>query len=396
MRSFFIAIFTLLFMLVIGCTSVVTSVKPISLYKVGNKDNVKSDYLVLDGIPYFLPKSMIHVDITWNANDLNWTVLLTPVIQPDSDNRFMLRPNSNALFDDNINLSVDSNGLLQTVNTTTTDKTVSSLADLVAAAGSALTFGAALAPEGALMIAPKIAPPEGGPPPPPTLSPLPVYSFHGDFEPDPTGIRFFRKDSNDKKDRIPTLYSPPVKAADATTAVSVKADFTLTITPLIKKEDIQSVDAPRDTPIDRIIEIDSKIENVHGIVVRLPVPYQIDVTVQLSENPKSNEKPKYEPSPLMTQSKIIMLPDKANNYVLPISRRYLVSDQTNVTLKDGMIQGIQQSRPSMVAGVVGIPKTILGALLPIPTGIRSTQSTNLQYIDNSIKTKAEIKKLQSQ
>jgi hypothetical protein len=73
-----------------------------------------------------------------------------------------------------------------------------------------------------------------------------------------------------------------------------------------------------------------------------------------------------------------------------------VSDETNVTLKDGMIQSIQQSRPSMVAGVVGIPKTILGALVPIPLQIRQSQSNNLQAIDNSLKAKVDIQKLQSQ
>jgi len=93
-----------------------------------------------------------------------------------------------------------------------------------------------------------------------------------------------------------------------------------------------------------------------------------------------------------------MLPDVNNkqNYILPINRRYLVQDKTNVTLKDGMIQSIQQVRPSMVAGIVGIPKSILSALVPIPLQIRQSQTNNLQAIDSSIKLKKEIKELQSQ
>jgi len=138
MRSSYIAVALIFLIFVTGCTSVVTSVKPISLYE------GKSNYKILDGIPYYLPKSYIHVDIIWNDSDQNWAVTLTPVIIPDEKARFILRPNSNALFDDNITLTVDSNGLLQTVNTTITDKTVASLADLVKAAGNVFTLGTAM------------------------------------------------------------------------------------------------------------------------------------------------------------------------------------------------------------------------------------------------------------
>jgi hypothetical protein len=174
LRSFYITVDVIFSIFVTGCTSVVTSVKPISLYE------AKSNYKILDGIPYFLPKSNIHIDITWSESDLNWTVVLTFVIMPDPDEnaRFILRPNSNGLFDDNITITVDSNSLLQTVNTTITDKTVSSLADLVKAAGNVFTFGAAMPTPYQKRV---MGTPEAGEQP---KLEIVRRTFHGDFDPD--------------------------------------------------------------------------------------------------------------------------------------------------------------------------------------------------------------------
>jgi hypothetical protein len=329
---------------------------------------------------------MIHIDIIWSESDLNWTVTLTPVIIPDEKARFILRPNSNALFDDNITLTVDSNGLLQTVNTTITDKTVASLGELVKAAGNVFTFGAALAPTAPLARA------AGAPQPSPELR-----TFHKDFDP------------HVSPPDIPELLSPRIKITD-NLAYQFSATFKLEIKP--PESSINSEKSPGET-IDRIVEIDSKkdskkedgivgIEKIHGIVVRIPIPYQITITETLrmttTEIIKEGKPPIIIPSQAkeLAQNKIIMLPDINQSYIWPISRRYLVSDQTNVTLKDGMIQSIQLSRPSMAAGVVGIPKTILEALVPLPLQIRQSQVNNLQAIYNTLKTKEDIQKLQSQ
>jgi hypothetical protein len=380
MRSIYITLAIIISIFVTGCTSVVTSVKPISLYE------AKSNYKILDGIPYFLPKSIIHVDIIWSESDLNWTVGLTPVIIPDEKSRFILRPSSNALFDDNITLTVDSNGLLQTVNTTITDKTVSSLGDLVKAAGNVFALGAAMPTMPTFEKAFKERLRAGEPP----KLELVRRSFHGDFDPD-VGLL------------VPSLESPPInKTADPIDQFT--AEFKITTERL--GTPITSEKSPGET-IDRIVEPDSKqgdgtaeIENIHGIVVRIPIPYKITICEKLKlirRGTSGNAIGESKPIELM-QSKIFLLPDTdiQHNCVLPISRRYLVSDQTNVTLKDGMIQTIQLNRPSMVAGVVGIPKTILEALVPIPLQIRQSQVNNLQAIYNTLKTKEDIQKLQSQ
>ena len=345
MQPFLIMVSIFSSLLLLGCAPVFTSETQIS--KINN-------YWVLDGVPYFLPKSKIHIDITWSKDENNWIVSVKPVIQPDDKSpRFILRTDSSALYDDDITIAVDPNGLLQTVNISTTDKTVSSIAGLAAVAGNAFTFGVGLAPAG-LKEGKKRIKKEGKEAPP-----LPS-SFHGDFDPD------------EINPIIPKLQPP---------AIDVSAVFTLKFTSL-GTTPTQRTDISTDAyPLRGLVEASSeKNISIHGIVLRTPVPYKIDITVNNT----------------VTQSAVLMLPDVNQNYVLPINRRCLVQDKTNITLKDGMIQSIQQVRPSMVAGVVGIPKTILEALAPIPLQIRQSQTSNLQAIDSSLKLKSDIKKSQEQ
>jgi hypothetical protein len=60
-----------------------------------------------------------------------------------------------------------------------------------------------------------------------------------------------------------------------------------------------------------------------------------------------------------------------------------------------MLQSYERNRPSMVAGVVGIPKAILSALVPIPLDVRQNQANNVQAIDKTLSGEADIKKLQA-
>lgn len=370
MKLFLILLAILSSLLPFGCTHVVTSEIPVRL------SQVKTNYWVLDGLPYFLPKPKVHVDITWSKDENNWIVNVKPAIQPDDKSQFILRADSNALFDDDVTLSVDQNGLLQTVNVMTTDKTVASIADLVAAIGNVFTFGAGLGPS--IMTKKKIE----------TEAQL-QCSYHGDFDLNKNRDEIklqtppmSKKVMIDKRDSAGKLVKdengkPIQEPQDIPVQYSTKfkLEFKYLGTPPTDKE------TPQDAyPIRGIVEESPEILAIHGIVVRTPVPYEFNVTVDNNT----------------TQSTFIMLPDVKQTYILPINRRYLVQDKTNVTLKDGMIQSIQQVRPSMVAGIVGIPKSILSALVPIPLQIRQSQTSNLQAIDSSLKLKKEIKELQSQ
>jgi hypothetical protein len=94
------------------------------------------------------------------------------------------------------------------------------------------------------------------------------------------------------------------------------------------------------------------------------------------------------------QRQIVFLPDVFHNYVISFDRAPLLKYQTAVTLADGMLQGLKQTRPSIVAGIAGVPKTILGALSPIPLSVQQAQTNMVTAIDNRLKAEADIAKLQ--
>jgi uncharacterized membrane protein YgcG len=62
------------------------------------------------------------------------------------------------------------------------------------------------------------------------------------------------------------------------------------------------------------------------------------------------------------------LPDVNHTRVVKVSRRPLVQDSTTLTLANGIILSRQQVRPSIVMGILGIPKTLITAIAPLPGG----------------------------
>ncbi|MGA9754335.1 MAG: hypothetical protein WBV23_04250 [Desulfobaccales bacterium] len=388
MNLFYIAMAVWLSMILSGCaTPVVTSITPISFYE-KPVENKTPPYMIVDGVPYFLPKSVINVDITWNKDQYNWTVTVASVIQPDEKSKYLLKRISNAWFDDDITFAVDQNGLLQTMNISTADKTVSSITDLATAVGNIFAFGAGLMPMG------PVAMMKGKAEEPPFKDIL--CSFHGEYDP----FKPIEKTIPTLTSPVFQLYEKPVQKWE-----QVSATFDIKIEPL---GDLPLTAIPDQNEIEKIRKMvpsadESEYEEmrkvakdssqaIHGIVVRTPVPCKISITKHEHVITYTDKK---DLDRSETHTCTLMLPDVRRDYILPMNRRYLVTDQTKIALKDGMIQSIQQVRPSMVAGVVGIPKTILCALVPIPLQIRNTQSQSLQAIDTSIKTKADIK-LQSQ
>ena len=84
MNSFYIAMAVGLSMILSGCaTPVVTSITTISFYQ-KQVENKETPYMIIDGVPYYLPKSKINIDITWNKDQYNWTVT---IVSSDSTGR---------------------------------------------------------------------------------------------------------------------------------------------------------------------------------------------------------------------------------------------------------------------------------------------------------------------
>jgi hypothetical protein len=123
-----------------GCASMVTTVKEQAAQPYEPKHTQEN------GVEYFLPKAVVKVVGTWDATSGLWDFTVTPVFGPDVDaGRYKAKRHENPLFDDDLTLAIDSNGLLQTVNGSTTDQSGNVVASLAATAATIYSFGASSA-----------------------------------------------------------------------------------------------------------------------------------------------------------------------------------------------------------------------------------------------------------
>ena len=63
---------------------------------------------------------------------------------------------------------------------------------------------------------------------------------------------------------------------------------------------------------------------------------------------------------------LLFLPDIRRDYYLSLDRSPFVKNDTQITLVKGVVQKVTVSRPSIILGILGVPKTILDALVPLP------------------------------
>jgi hypothetical protein len=113
----------------VGCTIIVTLMTGCETSMVTSRvePKVPANWSSANGVPYYLPKGRIQIDGTWSKDTHEWLVKVSSLIEADQSCRFYLKQKKNYLFDDDLTFSVDSNQLLQTVNGTSADKTVSIL-----------------------------------------------------------------------------------------------------------------------------------------------------------------------------------------------------------------------------------------------------------------------------
>ncbi|MEI9893067.1 MAG: hypothetical protein WDN28_03930 [Chthoniobacter sp.] len=274
----------------------------------------------LKGLPYYLPKGVVLIDGTFDDKAADFTVKISTDIRPDTTVRYRLENASNAMFEDRTTFAVDSNGLLQSIKSSAEDKSTQAIADVVSAAGSAMTFEATLKPN----VTPLVAGP---------VSTIPATAFHysiDPYDPKPITTPWYAI-----KDHAPVQFT-------FTTVVSDQAK-----TSKLKPE-----------------------ANTAGIIVRLPIPFTVTAVEYATAGTEAEKKL------IFQKDSVVLLPDVRRNYLLPIDRVPFVKNETNVVFANGMIQSLEKNRPSVVAGIAAVPKTVLSALAPIPLNIQQNQ-TNL-------------------
>jgi hypothetical protein len=317
-----------------GCGSVVQSTHE------GVPPAEGTDDRQMQGLAYWLPKGAIVIEGKWDKENTDWTITVTPVIEADTSSpHWRLRRNVNYLFEDNVSLEVDAKtGLLKTVAGTSEDKTAAIVAEGLAVAAKAMTFGAAGGGPGAMFRSTK-----GAPTWTPCGEPVPLV---GSFR-----YRIDNLPGDEGQETCETLaVQSPTSTSTSTSAASVSPTPSPTPTAttitrlyniLVRRESKRDLRPTKQ--LDKVTE---------GIVVRAPAPYHVTMTV--------NNKPN------LIGEQLVFLPDIQRDYYLPLDRSPFVKNDTQITLVDGVVQKYTVARPSIILGIVGVPKTILEALIPLP------------------------------
>jgi hypothetical protein len=345
-----------------GCTNIMISQRD-STNSIVNVPN-GGTYANWNGLPYYLPKAKVKIDGTWNKDSKEWDVKISPLIEPEIDHVFNLHSKANVLFDDDVSVSIDTNGLLQTVSATSEDKTVSALGDLIAAAANAMSFGAGLSPQKGLVILGHKTYPD---------KVIPSSSFHLVLDP-----------TSKMQDASVWVSAPPGSGIGTTTQTNQYAYVTV------------SLQAPPQTITES--KEPEVVDDIEGIVVRVQSAYTVSVTPHIylgTDLPAVLKQQTDISSEILkgdSMEQKILLPDVRQSYILPIKRRYLVKDVTKVALVNGTVQTYGTTKPSIVAGIVGIPKTLLSALVPIPLQIRTTVLNNVKAINDTRTAQSEATK----
>jgi hypothetical protein len=116
-----------------------------------------------------------------------------------------------------------------------------------------------------------------------------------------------------------------------------------------------------------------------GIMTRLIAPFTVTVTPGAGEAVETT----------------VLLPDRRQRYLLPVPRGPLVTSETTVDFDKGSMVSRNIKRPSVAYAILGIPKTILSALVPIPAAVRQAEITRIQSQSSLIKETAVLEQLRN-
>jgi len=314
------------------------------------RDAFQSSAAPKNGIFYFLPKSHVVVALSWNPVSRTWDVTPTVVYEADPNARFAIDWSNGILADKHTIVAVDPvTGLLQSANATYTGQAVNSVGSFVGAAPNILTLGPSSVAMGT----------DAGGFTSNTADSL-VKSGQAMAAANPNGLAASTEvvlSDDGRTEAVARLASPEGQG----TRFYGTIQATLT----------RRFDVPDDFPEDRKwrVAADGK---AGGIVVRLPIPFELQVSELISADPQFRD----ETQPRRIGAiapRIIMLPDSRHDFVYRVLTRPLVSDGTTVTLSNGMIETVEQVRPSMLTALIALPKYFVTAVAPLPIEINQTQ-----------------------
>lgn len=118
------------------------------------------------------------------------------------------------------------------------------------------------------------------------------------------------------------------------------------------------------------------LRSVDGVIFHPPVP----VTISLHPTKYSTQ---------ITEGSL-MLPDKHSILAFDLRRSPFIKRTSELTFTDGMLKSSHVIKPSQIAGVLGIPKAILTAIVPLPLELKQTQINALTADKNLIEARKAL------
>jgi Predicted solute binding protein len=246
--------------------------------------------------------------ITISGGQLKITV--TSRVEADQEaGVYYVTPQTNDIFEDEIQVTVNSKHLLSAGKVTTEDKT----AEIVGTIASIAVEAAGLR-EYAMQ-------------PLPTPTPLPFY-----FSFDPSNRRevdFVKRQLKQRGVGLRVSTDAVGKTLDAPTVKATARELGKT-----------------------------------GLVFRPAVACNVELTYPIDP---TNGKPPPKGKPyIIKDTEQFILPDRTKLLVMKYDRMPFVKKVREVGFSDGMLADFHQKRPSPILGFLGIPKAILQAIVPIP------------------------------
>jgi hypothetical protein len=316
-----------------------------------------------NGLFYFLPKGRVVVALSWNAVTRTWDVTPTVIYEADPSARFAADWTNSILSDKHTVVTVDpATGLLQSVNATYTGQAVNAVGSLIGAAPNILPLGPSSVAVG-------------------------------------TATGGFTANEADTLARSGQAPAPPgeenryaasaqiVLSDDQPTAAVVRLASPAGPGPrqfgIIRATLARRFQLPDDFPQDPKWRL-SRDGTGGGIVVRLPIPFELRVSEVISSDGNFGDADRSRRAGAIAP-RIIMLPDSRHDFLYRVLSRPLVSDATKVTLINGMIGTVEQERPSLLAALIALPKYVITAAAPIPVDIEQTQQ-NISNAQSRITT----------
>jgi len=227
---------------------------------------------------------------------------------------YYVTPKTNDIFEDEVQVTVNSKHLLSAGKVTTEDKT----AEIAGTIASFVAKG----------IAPLAAPKENR---------LPFY-----FSFDPA-----------KKDDV-TFVKCQLRQRGISLTVSTSAAGKILDTPTVKAKAAEL--------------------GTGGLVFRPAAAYNIQLVYPVDR--ECGKEPSGTDSVLIKDTEQFILPDRTKLFVMKYDRMPFVKKVREVGFSDGMLTDFHQKRPSPILGFLGIPKAILQAIVPVPGAAGSSGSAS--------------------